>query len=129
MYMTDISNESIVSKTSSGKKIYWMLTSEIGAPNFELRYIEIPPNVPRSRSSTHPHEHEVFIVKGKGILEGEENGKAYSVELVPGQAIFIPGNEEHQWLNPYEEPLCIICVVPKGAEVESKPAFQTQETS
>ena len=45
MYMTDISNENIVSKTSSGKKIYWMLASEIGAPNFELRYIEIPPNV------------------------------------------------------------------------------------
>ena len=129
MYMTDISNENIVSKTSSGKKIYWMLASEIGAPNFELRYIEIPPNVPLSRTSKHPHEHEVFIAKGKGILEGEENGQAYRVELVPGQAIFIPGHEEHQWLNPYEEPLCIICVVPKGAEAESKPPFQTQEKS
>ena len=124
MYMTDISNENIIRKTRSGKKIYWMLTSEIGAPNFELRYIEIPPNVPLSSSSKHPHEHEVFIVKGKGILQGEENGKAYEVELFPGQAIFIPGNEEHQWLNPYDEPLCIICVVPKGAEAESKPPFQ-----
>ena len=121
MYMTDISNENIMCKTRSGKKIYWMLTSEIGAPNFELRYIEIPPNVPPSSYSKHPHEHEVFIVKGKGILQGEENGKPYEVELSPGQAIFISGNEEHQWLNPYDEPLCVICVVPKGAEAESKP--------
>jgi quercetin dioxygenase-like cupin family protein len=121
MYMTDISNESNLCTSRSGKKIYWMLTSEIGAPNFELRYIEIPPNVPLSSQSKHPHEHEVFVVKGKGMLQGEENGESYEVELSPGQAIFIPGNEEHQWLNPYDEPLGIICVVPKGAEAESKP--------
>jgi quercetin dioxygenase-like cupin family protein len=121
MYMTDISHEEIMCTSSSGKKIYWMLTSEIGAPSFELRYVEIPPNVPPSKTKKHPHEHEVFIVKGKGILQGNENGKAYEVELSPGQAIFIPGNEEHQWLNPHDEPLCIICVVPKGAEVELKP--------
>ena len=124
MYMTDLSNETIVSSTSSGKKMYWMLTSEIGAPNFELRYVEIPPNAPLSKTTKHPHEHEVFVVKGKGILQGEENGKAYEVELIPGQAIFIPGNEVHQWLNPYDEPLGIICVVPKGAESELKPPFQ-----
>jgi quercetin dioxygenase-like cupin family protein len=121
MYMTDVSNEKIMCKTRSGKKIYWLLTSEIGAPNFELRYIEIPPYVPPSSSAQHPHEHEVFVVKGRGILQGKNNGNAYEVELVPGQAIFIPGNEEHQWVNPYDEPLCIICVVPKGAEAESKP--------
>ena len=121
MYMTDISDERSLCRSRSGKKIYWMLTSEIGAPNFELRYIEIPPNVPLSSQSKHPHEHEVFVVKGKGILQGEENGESYEVELSAGQAIFIPGNEEHQWLNPYDEPLGIICVVPKGAEAESKP--------
>ncbi|MBD3307913.1 cupin domain-containing protein [candidate division KSB3 bacterium] len=121
MYMTDISDERIMCQTRSGKKIYWMLTSEIGAPNFELRYIEIPPHVPPSSLPSHPHEHEVFIVKGKGVLQGEENGTPYEVELAPGQAIFIPGNEIHQWLNPSDEPLGIICVVPKGAEAESKP--------
>jgi quercetin dioxygenase-like cupin family protein len=121
MYMTDLSNEHIMRQSPSGKKIYWMLTSEIGAPNFELRYVEIPPNAPPSSTSRHPHEHEVFIVKGKGLLQGEHNGEAYEVDLAPGQAIFIPGNEEHQWLTPYGEALGIICVVPKGAEAESKP--------
>lgn len=121
MYITDLSNPDIVWTTRSGKKIYWLIPAEVGAPNFELRYVEIPPNVPPSRSASHPHEHEVFVVKGKGILQGVQDGKPYEIEIGPGQAIFIPGNEDHQWLNPYPEPLGIICVVPKGAESEVKP--------
>lgn len=123
MYITDLSNNNIVWTTPSGKKVYWMIPAEAGAPNFELRYIEIPPNVPLSSIPHHPHEHEVFVVKGKGILQGVQDGQSYEVELSPGQAIFIPGNEDHQWLNPFDEPLCIICVVPKGAEAEVKPPF------
>ncbi len=69
-------------------------------------------------SPSHPHEHEVFIVKGRGILQGIRDGRPCEVELKPGQAIFIPGNEDHQWLNPYNEPLGIICVIPCGAEDE-----------
>ena len=127
MYMTDLTDESIVWKTPSGKKIHWLVTTEVGAPNFELRYIEIPPGVPKSSSASHPHEHEVFIVKGRGILQGIQDGQPCEVDLRPGQAIFIPGGEDHQWLNPYEEPLGIICVVPKGAEAEVKPPAMKRE--
>ena len=42
MYTTDL-NDDIMCKTKSGNKIYWMLTTEQGAQNFEMRYIEIPP--------------------------------------------------------------------------------------
>ena len=121
MYTTDLTNENIVWTTGSGKKIHWLIPAEVGAPNFELRYVEIPPNVPLSSSAHHPHEHEVFVVKGRGILQGIQDGKPCEIELYPGQAIFIPGDEEHQWLNPFDEPLGIICVVPKGAEAEVKP--------
>lgn len=121
MHITDLSNPELVWTTRSGKKIYWLIPAEIGAPNFELRYVEIPPQVPPSRSPRHPHEHEVFVVSGKGRLQGVHNGVPYEVELVPGQAIFIPGNEDHQWLNPYAEPFGVICVIPKGTEDEVKP--------
>ena len=121
MYTTDLTNESIVWKTPSGKKIHWLIPAEAGAPNFELRYVEIPSNVPKSSSASHPHEHEVFIVKGRGILQGVQDGRPCEIELQPGQAIFIPGGGDHQWLNPYDEPLGIICVVPKGAESDVKP--------
>ncbi len=121
MHITDLTDESIVWKTPSGKKIHWLISAEAGAPNFELRYVEIPPDVPKSSSASHPHEHEVFVVKGRGILQGIKDGQPCEIELCPGQAVFIPGDEEHQWLTPYGESLGIICVVPKGAESEVKP--------
>lgn len=115
MYKTDL-NEKIMNKTGSGNSIYWMIPSEIGAKNFELRYIEIPVNG-RSSYGAHPHEHEVFIVKGKGKIKGKD----YEEELNPSDAVFVPGEEEHQWINEGDEPLGFICVVPRGAEAESKP--------
>jgi quercetin dioxygenase-like cupin family protein len=107
----------IMCETKSGNKIYWMLTTEIGAQNFEMRYIEIPPGG-RSSNGHHPHEHEVFIVAGSGYIKGESEEN----KLVPGMGVFVPGDEVHQWINASEtEPFGFICVVPKGAEKESKP--------
>jgi quercetin dioxygenase-like cupin family protein len=104
-------------RTRSGNKIYWLITSEMGAPGFELRYVEIPPGGRSSRGS-HPHEHEVFIVSGKGRIAGAFP----DTPLSPGIAVFVPGNEEHQWVNESgSEPFGFICVVPRGAEAESKP--------
>lgn len=121
MYTTDLTDESIVWTTPSGKIIHWLIPAEVGASTCELRYVEIPPNVPPSSSASHPHEHEVFVVKGRGLLQGVRDGRPCEVELRPGQAVFIPGGEDHQWLTPYGEPLGMICVVPKGAEANVKP--------
>jgi quercetin dioxygenase-like cupin family protein len=107
----------IMCETKSGNKIYWMITTEKGAGDFEMRYIEIPPGG-KSSNGHHPHEHEVFIVAGKGIIKGASSES----ELIPGMGVFVPGDEEHQWINASTvEPFGFICVVPKGAEKESKP--------
>lgn len=121
MYKSDISNRDLVGVTPSGKKIHWLVSSEIGASNFELRYVEIPPGAKPSKTVSHPHEHEVYVVSGHGLLTGRSEGRDYRTELRPGDAIFIPGNEEHQWFTPFGEALAMICVVPRGAESESKP--------
>ena len=116
MYVTD-RNEDIMCTTKSGNRIYWMLTSEVGAPNFELRYVELPPGG-RSSDGSHPHEHEVFVVKGQGVIKGPGS----EMRLKPGMAVFVPGHEVHQWINSDKnEPFGFVCVVPKGAEAESKP--------
>lgn len=116
MYITEI-NDDIMCMSKSGNRIYWMLTSEVGAPNFELRYIEIPPGG-RSSDGSHSHEHEVFVVKGEGLVKGRDG----EIRLVPGTAVFVPGHEAHQWINTRsDEPFGFICVVPKGAEAKSKP--------
>jgi quercetin dioxygenase-like cupin family protein len=116
MYVTD-ANEGNRCITKSGNRIYWLLTSEVGAPNFELRYIEIPPGGQSSQGS-HPHEHEVFVVKGQGLVKGPDRETC----LTPGMAVFVPGDEIHQWINTRaDEPFGFVCVVPRGAEAESKP--------
>jgi quercetin dioxygenase-like cupin family protein len=116
MYVTD-ANEDIMCVTKSGNRIYWLLTHEIGAPNFELRYVELPPGG-RSSDGSHPHEHEVFVVKGQGVVKGPGG----ATPLQPGLAVFVPGGEAHQWVNASaDEPFGFVCVVPKGAEAESKP--------
>ena len=109
-------NEENVGKTSSGISIYWLLTKEIGAKNFELRYIEIPVSG-KTSYGTHPHEHEVYVLKGKGIVKGKD----YQEELLPGDSVFIAEDEEHQWINQGDCALCFICVVPAGAEAQYKP--------
>ena len=116
MYITDI-NEEIMCQSNTGNKIYWMLTSEQGAPNFEMRYIEIPPGAHTSYGH-HPHEHEVFVVNGKGKVKGKDTEH----DLSPRMAVFIPGDEEHQFINASEtEPFGVLCVIPISAEAELKP--------
>ena len=123
MFFTGL-NEKIMCKTGSGNAIYWMITTEKGAENFELRYVEIPVNG-KSSYGKHPHEHEVFIVKGSGKIKGIN----YEQKLEPMIAVFVPGDEEHQWINNGNEPFGFICVVPRGAESESKPPCGDGEKS
>jgi quercetin dioxygenase-like cupin family protein len=116
MYATETIDD-IMCETKSGNKIYWLVTTDNGAKDFEMRYIEIPPGG-QSSNGSHEHEHEVYIVKGKGWIKGDYPDK----ELLPGMGVFVPGNEQHQWVNQSKtEPFGFICVVPSGAEAESKP--------
>ena len=116
MYLTD-RNDDIMCISKSGNKIYWMLTSEIGAENFELRYVEIPPGG-KSSYGHHAHEHEVFVIEGEGSIRLKDGQE----KLRPGLAVFVSGGEEHQWINTSKNrPLGFVCVVPRGAEAELKP--------
>ena len=116
MYLVDI-NDGIMYTSKSGNKIYWMLTSEIGAKSFELRYVEIPPGGQNSYGH-HTHEHEVFVVEGKGLIKLKDGQE----RLRPGLAVFVSEGEEHLLINSsLKRPLGFVYVVPTGAEAELKP--------
>lgn len=123
MYISDIKEKSNIVTSPSGNSIHWLLTKEKGMPNFELRYIEIPAGGQTSYGQ-HNHEHGVFIVKGNGEVKGKQSGTPYSEKLEAGRAVFIPGNEEHQWINTGDSALGIICVIPPGAEDQYKPSVE-----
>jgi len=82
-----------------------LIGPEDGSNNIIMRYFKVLSNghTPRHK---HPHEHIVKIEKGKGIvIDGEGNEH----EIASGESIFVESNEEHQFKNPFPEPVEFIC--------------------
>ena len=52
--------------------VRWLITKEMGAPNFVMRLFEMEPN---GYSPLHAHawEHEVFVLEGEGIVFDGKN--------------------------------------------------------
>lgn len=110
MYITNTS-ETPLNETGHGNKIWWLLGKEIGVPSYEMRYFEMPPGNKTSPDS-HSWEHQVFVVKGGGIIKGINEEHILTI----GDAIYIAPNEYHQFVNNSEVPFGFICVIPKGYE-------------
>lgn len=53
----------------------------------------------------HEHEHEVFMLRGKALVRGENQESMVKL----GDVIFIPSWEEHQFKNIGEEPVEFLC--------------------
>jgi len=92
---------------ASGIAIRWLITEKDGAPNFAMRVIEVEPDG-YSPLHTHPWEHEVFVLHGEGTLV--QDGKA--TPIAPGDVIFIPPGEQHQFKNTSGSALEFICLIP-----------------
>ncbi len=77
-----------------------------GAPNFSLRQFQVSPAGHSPRHS-HDYEHEVFIVGGAGevLLEGQYR------PIRPGDVVFVPADQEHQF-RAGPEGLRFLCLVP-----------------
>jgi len=59
---------------SDKTQIRWLITKEMGAPNFAMRLFEISP---RGFSPLHTHawEHEIFVLEGNGsVFDGKNVG-------------------------------------------------------
>ena len=92
---------------ASGAFIKILIGPEDGSQNIIMRRIRVQPggNTPFHH---HPHEHVVNIEKGRGIVvnpQGEE------IEVIEGQSLFIPGNENHQFKNPTQDDFEFLCII------------------
>lgn len=59
----------------------------------------------------HDWEHEVFVLSGQGKVKTDEG----LVAVESGDAIYIPPNESHQFINESEE-MEFLCLVPNRGE-------------
>lgn len=80
------------------------------AKNFYMRVFDIFPGGHTPKHS-HAWEHEMFIHAGYGEVYG--NGKWN--QIMPGNVVFIPANEEHQLRNTGKDNLIVVCLVPASA--------------
>jgi quercetin dioxygenase-like cupin family protein len=72
-----------------------------------MRHFELAPGGSTPRHD-HEWEHEVFILRGKGVVVRE--GK--DIPLKQGTFVFIPPGEEHQFRNTSDSTLALICLIP-----------------
>ena len=91
---------------AKGVRMSVMVGREDGAPHFALRSFRVDGGGHTPRHS-HDYEHEVFIVSGGGevLLDGSYR------PVKPGDVIYVPANEEHQF-RASGDGLRFLCLVP-----------------
>lgn len=91
--------------------VRWLITKEMGAPNFAMRLFEMEPDG-HSPLHSHPWEHEVFVLEGEGTLVGADSQKRFKT----GDAIYVAPSEKHQFKNTGKKRLRFICMVPHRSQ-------------
>ena len=92
---------------ASKLKVRWLITKDMGAENFAMRFFEMEPEG-YSPFHSHPWEHEVFILEGEGIVVGGGEERKFRT----GDVIFVPPNETHQFKNTGETTVKFLCLIP-----------------
>jgi len=88
-----------------------LIGPEHGAPNFIMRLFTLGKG---GFSPYHKHawEHEVYVLSGQGIVKGE----GFEKKVTSGDFVYVPPNEEHQFLCTGEDELKFLCVIPRVEE-------------
>jgi quercetin dioxygenase-like cupin family protein len=105
--LKDIEARKVGDPNVKGVTIRWLISEEEGAPHFAMRLFEIEPggNTPFHK---HQWEHEVFVLNGKGSLVTD----AGIFPLSQGDAVLVPGEENHQFKSASGEKVAFLCMIP-----------------
>lgn len=107
----EVEKTQIIKEGVKDVSIRWLIGEGSGAPNFYLRLFEVEPGG-YSPFHTHPWEHEVFIVEGKGQINTGER----SLPVEKGYfALVLPG-EKHQFENTGDTTLKFLCIIPTDGQ-------------
>jgi quercetin dioxygenase-like cupin family protein len=101
--------EDLARNGAENVKVRYLIDERYGSNHFSLRLysVERGGHTPLDQ---HDYEHQVYILGGGGQLRGQgENGQVLRAIHV-GDAIFIPSNAVHQFINERDEPLVFLCV-------------------
>ena len=103
----EIESAPVTMPGASGVTMRLLVGREHGAKNFAMRMFEVEPGG-HTPLHQHDYEHEVLVLDGHGQVTGGQTHRP----IAPGDVVFIPANEQHQFRNTAEQPLRFICLVP-----------------
>ena len=83
------------------------VTPRDGAPTFAMRVFEVAPGG-HTPLHHHPYEHEIYVMEGSGTVWRDGN----DVPLKPGDVLYIPADEQHQFKNAADKPFKFMCLIP-----------------
>ena len=91
-----------------GIKMRVLVGPDDGAANFFMRRFDLEPGGCTPRHA-HAWEHETYILEGEGTVFG--NGEEKPMKA--GDVIYVPPEEEHQFIASPDGTLAFICLIPK----------------
>ena len=105
--LTEHAQNDVVLDGATGVRMRMLIGRGDGARRFHMRHFEVQPGG-HTPLHTHPQEHEVFIVEGRGtfVYEGQEH------EFDAEHVIFVPPNKEHRFMNTGDSLLRMLCIIP-----------------
>jgi quercetin dioxygenase-like cupin family protein len=96
-----------VESYTSGATKQVVIGPQDGAPNFAVRFFTLPAKG-LSNLDYHEHDHGVVVMQGRARVM---LGSRYE-EIGPGDVVYIPGWERHQFETLGDEPFTFLCVIP-----------------
>jgi quercetin dioxygenase-like cupin family protein len=78
-----------------------------GASSFHMRHFEVAPGG-HTPHHQHDYEHEILILKGQGVARSADGDRA----IRPGDVVWVPPDEMHQFVNTGSTPLEFVCLIP-----------------
>lgn len=102
----EIKIENVEMEGSEDAKIQWLITKKQGAFNYAMRRFILGKNgfIPKHQ---HPWEHEIYVLKGEGIIgAGTEEKK-----LGPNNFAYIPPDIPH-WYKSSSAEWVFLCIIP-----------------
>jgi quercetin dioxygenase-like cupin family protein len=109
--VTEVPGSEVGQPGVQGVRIKRLIGMPDRAPTFAMRLFEVGPGG-YTPLHTHAHEHEVFILSGRGLVRGSWGERP----LVPETAVYVPSGVEHHFLNSGDEPFRFLCLVPLKAD-------------
>lgn len=106
----DILKNPVEHAGAEGVEMRLLIGKPDGAPTFAMRMFEVQPGG-HTPLHTHPHEHEVFVLDGHGVVVFKGETSPIGSEDV----LLVPGGTEHCFQNTSDVPLRFLCLVPIAA--------------